>query len=137
MTLAECSLAAFILLNGARAIAYLPQIIRVHRDRHGASAVSLSTWSLFAAANVATTCYALVVSNDTVTAALFACNAVGCTGIVVLTAIKRMSSNSGQRREPLVATEIRADAEEVFWGADLSKCAAENARPQPDASSSS
>ena len=90
MTLAEYSMAAFALLNGGRAVAYFPQMIRVYRDPHGASAVSLLTWALFAAANVATVCYALTVSNDRVVAIVFALNAIGCLAIVGLTAFKRV-----------------------------------------------
>jgi hypothetical protein len=90
MNWVDFSLTAFILLNGARAVAYLPQLIRIHRDPHGAAAVSISTWGLFAAANVATAWYAFLIFNDRVTAILFAINAVGCIGIVVLTAMKRM-----------------------------------------------
>src|SRR5258708_5170240 len=99
MTLAEYSMAAFALLNGGRAVAYFPQMIRVYRDPHGASAVSLLTWALFAAANLATVCYALTVSNDRVVAIVFALNAIGCLAIVGLTAFKRV--RVARRRAPL------------------------------------
>ena len=36
MTLADYSVTAFTVLNGARIVAYLPQIVCVHRDRTGA-----------------------------------------------------------------------------------------------------
>src|SRR4051794_39645286 len=68
MTLADYSLTAFALLNGARVLAYLPQMIRVYRDPNGATAVSVTTWALFTAANVATISYALTVSNDWIVA---------------------------------------------------------------------
>ena len=90
MTLADYSMTAFALLNGGRAVAYFPQMIRVYRDPHGAAAVSLVTWILFAAANVATVCYALTVSYDRIIAVVFALNAVGCLAIVGLTAFKRV-----------------------------------------------
>jgi hypothetical protein len=82
MTLADYSVAAFALLNGGRILAYFPQIIRVYRDPYGAAAVSVATWVLFAAANVATVCYASIVANDPVVALVFAMNAVGCLAIV-------------------------------------------------------
>jgi len=63
MTLADYSMAAFAVLNGGRTLAYVPQMIRVYRDPHDAAAVSLLTWVLFAAANVATVCYALTASK--------------------------------------------------------------------------
>jgi hypothetical protein len=98
MTLADYSMTAFALLNGGRAVAYFPQMIRVYRDPHGAAAVSLTTWTLFAAANVATVCYALTVSNDRVVAIVFALNAVGCVAIAALTLIKRMRTSTARRR---------------------------------------
>jgi hypothetical protein len=91
MTLADYSLAAFALLNGGRAIAYFPQMVRVYRDPHGATAVSLATWVLFAASNVATVGYALTVAYDLVVASVFAMNAACCLAIVGLTAFKRLS----------------------------------------------
>jgi hypothetical protein len=91
MTLADYSVAAFTLLNGGRIVAYLPQIIRVYRDPYRAAAVSVATWVLFAAANVATVCYALIVANDPVVALVFAMNAGGCLAIVAMTMVKRRS----------------------------------------------
>lgn len=90
MTLADYSLAAFALLNGGRAVAYVPQMVRVYRDPHGAAAVSLVTWLLFAAANIATVCYALAAAQDHVVAIVFGFNAAGCLAIVALIAAKRM-----------------------------------------------
>jgi hypothetical protein len=98
MTLADYSMTAFALLNGGRAVAYFPQMIRVYRDPHGAAAVSLMTWTLFAAANVATVCYALTVSNDRVVAIVFALNAVGCVAIAALTLVKRMRLSTAYER---------------------------------------
>ena len=37
MTLADYSFAVFTVFSGARMVAYLPQIVCVHRDRTGAS----------------------------------------------------------------------------------------------------
>jgi hypothetical protein len=91
VTVAELSLVAFALLNGGRVIAYIPQMIRVYRDPHGAAAVPVATWALFAAANIATVSYALIVAGDRVVAAVFAMNAVGCLAIVAMTVFKRIS----------------------------------------------
>src|SRR5262249_2297108 len=77
------------------------QMIRVYRDPHGAAAVSLVTWLLFAAANVATVCYALAVAQDHVVAIVFGLNAAGCVAIVMLTAFKRM-----QGPRPLISERI-------------------------------
>jgi hypothetical protein len=92
MTLAEYSMTAFAIANGGRVIAYVPQILRVCRDPNGGAAVSLTTWTFFTAANVATVIYALTALDDVVTASVFGLNAVGCLLIVALTAIRRMTT---------------------------------------------
>lgn len=97
MTQAELSLIAFAVLNGGRALAYLPQMIRVYRDPNGATAVSILTWALFAAANSATVGYALIVVGDSLMATVFALNAAGCLAIVAMTIVKRRSC----KRRPL------------------------------------
>ena len=91
MTLAEYSMTAFALLNGGRVIAYMPQIICVYRDPNGAVAVSLLTWIMFTAANLATVSYALTVSCDLVVAGVFALNALGCLIITMLIAMRRIA----------------------------------------------
>jgi len=90
MTLAEYSMTAFALLNGGRVLAYMPQIVCVYRCRNRAQAVSLMTWVMFAAANIATVSYALTSSSDFVMAGVFGLNALGCTAIVALVAFRRM-----------------------------------------------
>lgn len=114
MTLAEYSLVAFALLNGARILAYLPQMIQIHRDPDGAAAVSLVAWSLFAASNVATVCYAVIVAHDWLGAVVFALNSVGCLGIVALTLFKRLAHgglpfSAGRRIVAAVRLEGRSD----------------------------
>ena len=99
MTLADYSIVAFALLNGGRTVAYVPQMVRVYRDPHDAAAVSLLTWVLFAAANAATVCYALTVSEDRIMAIVFALNALSCLAIVGLTASKRIDV---ARRAPML-----------------------------------
>src|SRR6266571_4817647 len=90
MTLADFSMGAFAILNGARVVAYVPQIMCVKRCRHGAEAVSLMTWGLFTLANLATVSYALVVSHDLFIAGVFTLNVIGCFAIFALTARKRI-----------------------------------------------
>jgi hypothetical protein len=91
MTLAEYSMTAFALLNGARVVAYMPQIICVYRDPNGAAAVSLVTWIMFTASNLATVSYALTVSSDLMVAGVFALNALSCLIITALIAMRRMA----------------------------------------------
>jgi hypothetical protein len=90
MTLAEYSMTAFALLNVGRVLAYMPQIVCVYRDPNGAVAVSLLTWFMFTAANIATVSYAITVSSDLMVAGVFALNALGCLTITVLIAVRRV-----------------------------------------------
>jgi hypothetical protein len=92
MTLADYSMTAFALLNGGRIVAYLPQMLCVYRDRNGAEAVSLLTWAMFAAANLATVSYSLTVSGDFVIASVFALNAACCLAITCLVACRRVAA---------------------------------------------
>lgn len=71
MSVAHYSLTIFVALNVGRAIAYWPQIVSIYRDPGGASAVSLCTWIVFAAANIATAIYALAGLEDLIVAAVF------------------------------------------------------------------
>jgi len=91
MTLAEYSMTAFALLNGGRIVAYVPQIMCIYRDRNGAEEVSLTTWAMFAAANLATVSYSLAVSGDLVVASVFALNAACCLAITSLVAYRRLA----------------------------------------------
>ena len=94
MTLADYSFGAFALLNTARLLGYFPQIVRVHRDTNGARTVSLFTWLLFSAANIATASYAMIVADNIAMAAIFALNTIGCLTIIGLTMWRR----AGRRR---------------------------------------
>lgn len=89
MALAELSFALFALLNLGRTLAYVPQIVSICRDTNGATAVSIVTWSTFAAAHAATVAYIITASNDAVMAGVFALNAFGCALIALLAACKR------------------------------------------------
>jgi hypothetical protein len=91
MTLADFSIVAFAVFNGARLVSYVPQIVCIKRDPHGAAAVSLTTWGLFTMAHFATVSYALVVSGDVVMAGVFTWNMVGCMATFALTVKKRIA----------------------------------------------
>jgi hypothetical protein len=92
MISSELALGLFVACNGARSIAYLPQIVRLARDREGAAAVSCVTWSLFALANASTVAYAAIVTGDLAVALTFALNTLGCLSIFGLAAYKRRGS---------------------------------------------
>ncbi|ESW94360.1 hypothetical protein NKH34_27180 [Mesorhizobium sp. M1148] len=89
MTLADLSFYLFTVFNGLRVVSYLPQIVRVARDRHGASVISYATWLLWTGANATTGLYAHINLNDPALAAINWLNAVCCVLVIALTAYKR------------------------------------------------
>jgi hypothetical protein len=89
VSLVHYSLTIFVILNGARVIAYWPQIVRVYRDPGCATAVSLFAWIVFTGANIATVIYALAELGDVIVAAVFGVNTIGCAAIAMLTTYKR------------------------------------------------
>jgi hypothetical protein len=92
MTISDYSVTAFALLNGARVLAYVPQIRCLTRDNTNAAAVSLVTWTLFSMANAATVAYALLVINDPLMAGVFVLNLLGGLTIVAIIGKKRIFS---------------------------------------------
>jgi hypothetical protein len=84
MTPAEYSFGAFAVLNATRLFGYIPKMLRLHRDKNGAEAISLATWCLFAAANVATASYGYVVADDAAMTIVFSVNSLGCLAIAGL-----------------------------------------------------
>jgi hypothetical protein len=91
MTLSDFSVVAFAAMNGARVVAYVPQIICVRRDPNGAMAVSLTTWALFVMANATTVTYTLVISRDVVMAGMFGLNVLGSLAICALIVKQRVT----------------------------------------------
>lgn len=89
MTPTDLALLLFTACNGARVVAYVPQIARVIRDRQGALAVSCMTWSMFALANLSTVLYGALVVKDLSIVLIFGLNTVACLLVVVLTLYKR------------------------------------------------
>jgi hypothetical protein len=89
MSLEDITLWLFALCNGLRVLAYLPQMRKAASDRHGASAISCTTWALFLVAHLATIAYALVNRSDWWLAVCFGANALGCLAIVAITCWKR------------------------------------------------
>jgi hypothetical protein len=77
--------------------AYVPQIIAVARDTSGASAISYSTWGLFAVSHLSTVAYAVLVVDDWRMAPVFVANTICCLVIVGLTAWKRALFKAAQQ----------------------------------------
>jgi len=89
MGLEDVTLWLFAFCNSVRVLAYVPQIRKAGADRHGASAISCTTWSLFLMAHLSTVAYALVNRGDWGLAACFVANALGCVAIIAVTYWKR------------------------------------------------
>jgi hypothetical protein len=89
MSRADIALTVFALCNSIRVFAYVPQIITVARDPNGATAISYTTWSLFAASHLSTVAYAVLSLEDWRMAAVFTANTACCGVILGLTALKR------------------------------------------------
>jgi uncharacterized protein with PQ loop repeat len=90
MAFAEIAAILFTATNALRAIAYMPQIRCVLRDKRRASGVSIATWVLFAASNGSTVAYAILTLQDAIMAVIFSFNTVACLAIVAATSWKRM-----------------------------------------------
>lgn len=89
MTPAEMAITLFALCNSVRVFAYVPQIIAVARDTNGASAISYTTWGLFAVSHLSTVAYAILSLRDWRMAAVFGANTACCAIILGMTAYQR------------------------------------------------
>jgi hypothetical protein len=98
MELSNLTFIAFAIFSSLRIVSYVPQILKVAYDNHGATAISYSTWFLWTGANVATALYALVNLKDLYLAGISAVYGACCIVVIVLTSIKRRRMQHGPRR---------------------------------------
>jgi hypothetical protein len=89
MTVADLIYDLFTLFNGVRIVSYLPQIVKIARDRNGATVISYVTWGSWTAANGSAGLYAAVNLGDPTLATLNLLNAGCCLIVIGLTAWQR------------------------------------------------
>lgn len=89
MPIEQVSLALFSFFSVIRLGSYLPQIVRIARDLHGAQAIACSTWTMWLLANASTALYAKVNAGDDHLAIVHTLNAVCCATVIGLTVAKR------------------------------------------------
>ena len=84
--------AAFGFFNLLRLVSYFPQIRAVARDTSGASAISISCWMIWIAANASTALYAGINLGDLPLAMISVFNAACCTTVILLALHKRFAA---------------------------------------------
>ena len=89
MQMPELTLVVFYAFNALRIWSYLPQILRVARDEHGAQTISYTTWSAWIGANGSTAAYALIITPNWTLFVVNAMNSACCAAVLALTALKR------------------------------------------------
>jgi PQ loop repeat len=90
MIMSEATWLAFAVFSGLRTVSYVPQIVRIAKDRNGASAISYPTWMLWTCANASTAAYAAVNLADLWLAVVSSVFALCCIVVIGLTAVKRL-----------------------------------------------
>ena len=72
-----------------RIVAHVPQFIAIVRDRCGAGAISISSWTMFTLANGSNAAYALVAAGDITMSVINGISTLSCIAIVIASVIKQ------------------------------------------------
>ena len=91
--------------SALRLVAYLPQIVAIARDRSGAHAISLLTWTFWGVSHAITALYSALLLKDTLLVTMMIGNTLGCVAVVWVTLIRRWPQRAFVRAETLNARE--------------------------------
>jgi hypothetical protein len=89
MMISDVAYDLFTVFNALRLVCYLQQIYKIARDTTGARAISYPTWILWTAANSSTAIYSLTHPGNFTLARIYGLNALCCTIVIALTALKQ------------------------------------------------
>ena len=89
--------AIYAVCNAVRLLFYVPQVMAVARERSGAYAISIITWTFWSFSHAVTAVYCYAVIHDALLSFMMWGNAFGCIAVVALTMVKR--HRYGWRRE--------------------------------------
>ena len=87
----------FLVANGGRILAYLPQVVTAWKCPHGATSVSRMTWGYFAFAHFTGVFYALIVIHDPKMALVFLSNLIVCCLLVGIVTWKKIRHRCADR----------------------------------------
>ena len=103
MTHQDWVVLAFGAFNALRIVSYLPQIRCVANDRHGASAISYLTWSIWTGANASTALYAWLLLDDLWLTLIHVVNTACCIVVILLTVRQRRRFHRALRTDASMA----------------------------------
>src|SRR5260370_41609922 len=95
VTLSDLTIVLFSLFNFLRLISYLPQIVRIARDKMGPPTISYATWAMWIGANGSTAAYAGVNVHDWMLCLISSVNSFCCIIVVFLMVYKRNEDRQG------------------------------------------
>jgi hypothetical protein len=114
MLASEATWLAFAIFSGLRTLSYVPQIVRIAKDRNGASAISYPTWLLWTGAHFSTGVYAALNLNDVWLAVGSSIHGLRCIAVVILTMFKR--STRHRTRDVQAANHSRRNQRNERFG---------------------